>query len=86
MQVPGVSARSTNSVALKATPSVPAPLERPAAVKATAVPWPLSSWMVVPPPTFCDAAEMRPENSALVASMPLSMTPIVTPAPVAPAL
>ena len=37
-QVPGRSARATISVASNAAPCVPAPLRRPATVKATAVP------------------------------------------------
>lgn len=83
-QEPGRSARRITSVESNATPWVPAPLRCPAAVKATAVPWPLSSSVEVLPATSCEAAEIRLPKSVVPASIPLSMIPILTPAPVAP--
>ncbi len=85
-QVPGRSARSAITVASKATPCVPVPLRRPAAVKATAVPWPLSSSTLALPPNACDADETRLSNSADCRSMPVSMMPMPIPLPVAAAL
>ena len=82
-QLPGRSARSATTVASNAMPCEPAPLRRPAAVKATAVPCPSSSSTEALPATDCDCAEMRLPNSSLCRSMPLSMMPIATPAPVA---
>ena len=84
-QLPGVSARSARMVASKAMPWISRLSLAAAATRVTAEPCPSSSASLRLPATSCEAAESRPANSWLSGSMPVSITPIVTPLPVAPA-
>ena len=67
---------------------MPRPSRAAAAVKATWVPWSSSGLSRPPrllPTTSRDASAMRPANSGLSVSIPVSMIPIVTPVPKLPA-
>jgi hypothetical protein len=73
-------------VASNATPMVLLLLRAAAATAVTAVPCPSSSLTPRLPATSPLAGSIRPLNSARLGLMPLSTTPILMPAPVAPAL
>ena len=83
-QLPGVSARSARMVALKAMPCTSRLSLAAASTRVTAEPWPSSSPSARLPATSRDSAAMRPANSWLPGSMPVSITPTVTPLPVVP--
>lgn len=69
-----------------AMPWVALPFLLPAATDVTAEPWPPSSLIPRVPAKSALSGWMRPTNSSLLAFKPLSITPNITPSPVAPAL
>ena len=85
-QLPIVSVRATSNCAPKATPCAPISSFAPSKTLDTAVPWPPSSCSPRDPARSAEAERIRPENSALFVSIPLSITAATTPLPVAPAL
>ena len=80
-QVPGVSARNIAIDALHAIPMIPVASRAAAATIATLVPWSSSPSTPRLPATSREAVTIRPANSGLSLSIPVSMIAIVTPWP-----